>query len=35
MLIKNEKMKLKKITMLLRAVHLLWKTVPFVKIGFN
>ena len=35
MLIKNEKMKLKKFTMLLRAVHLLWKTVLFVKIGFN
>ena len=35
MLIKNEKMKLKTFTMLLRAVHLLWKTVPLVKIGFN
>ena len=35
MLIKNEKMKLKKFTMLLRAVHFLWKTVPFVKIEFN
>ena len=30
-----EKMKLRKFTMLLRAVHLLWKTIPLVKIDFH
>ena len=33
--ISAEKMKFQKFTMLLRAVHLLWKTVPLVKIEFN
>ena len=33
--ISAEKMKFQKFTMLLRAEHLLWKTIPLVKIEFN
>ena len=33
--ISAEKMKFQKFIMLLRAVHLLWKTIPLVKIEFN
>ena len=33
--ISAEKMKFQKFTMLLRAVHLLWKTIPLVKIDFH